>query len=356
MDKHKKSIRKNTYKNKPCEKCNVCENCKICHVCENHSNDNSSSSSSSSSTSSSTSSPSDKKKISKQNDVLSNDYVIIEQIGSGSFGEVYLAQYKKGNYVAAKVEDRKRNPRIINEYKIYKYLHSKEFKTGLPKIYDFIQTKDYNIMIMQLMGPSLEDLFNKYDRKFKLNTVLLIGIQIIDLLERLHKTNYIHRDIKPNNFLVERGKNACQIFMMDFGLSKKYIENGSHIKFRDKRSLIGTARYASINMHMGIEPTRRDDLESVGYMLIYFLKGSLPWQGVKKQRHGNHLEIIGETKMCTSLDTLCKNLPSCFIEYLKYCRKLKFDETPDYNYMKNLFLNTSEKMNIDLEFQWCYNK
>lgn len=286
--------------------------------------------------------------------VLSDDYIIIEQIGSGSFGDVYLAQYKGGGYVAVKVEDREKPQRIYNEYKIYRYLHKKNFTTGLPKIYDYIQTTGYNIMVMQLLGPNLEDIFNKCNRKFKLSTVFLLAEQFINLLEQLHTAEYIHRDIKPNNFLISRDKNSSQIYMMDFGLSKKFIVNGKHIKFRDKRSLIGTARYASINMHMGFEPSRRDDLESIAYMLIYFVKGALPWQGIKKQKGVDHIEIIGDKKICTNIETLCKGLPICFKEYLTYCRNLKFDETPNYNYIRTIFRENYEKLDIKPEFEWLF--
>src|SRR3972149_7392740 len=117
--------------------------------------------------------------------LLSDNYVIVKKIGSGSFGEVYLAEHKNGGYVAAKVEDRNKTPRIINEYKIYKYLHKLNFNIGLPKIFNFIQTKDYNIMIMQLLGPSLEDLFNKNNRQFSLSTVLALADQLIVLMEKL---------------------------------------------------------------------------------------------------------------------------------------------------------------------------
>lgn len=283
---------------------------------------------------------------------LLNDYLIIEQIGSGSFGEVYLAQYKQGGYVAVKVEERRKNERVYNEYKIYKYLHSKDFNIGLPKTYDYLQSSDYNIMVMQLLGPSLEDIFNKCNRKFQLPTVYLIGLQLVTLLEKLHNAGYIHRDIKPNNFLIGRDDNITQLYMMDFGLSKKYMIKGKHIKYRDKRSLIGTARYASINMHMGFEPSRRDDLESVGYMLIYFLKGSLPWQGIKKRKKIKQLEAIGECKMCTSLDTLCEGLPNCFKEYIKYCKKLKFHETPNYDKLRKFFIKSSDGRKIKPEFEW----
>lgn len=287
------------------------------------------------------------------NNKLSDDYVVIQQLGSGSFGEVFLAQYRLGGYVAIKIEERKKSKRIYNEYKIYRYLNKKNFRVGLPKIYDYLESDDYNIMVMQLLGLGLEDMFKKCNNKFTLATVYKIAIQVIELLEQVHKHGYIHRDVKPSNFLIGRKENKSQIFIMDFGLSKKYIINGKHINYRDNRSLIGTARYASIKMHMGIEPVRRDELESVGYMLVYFIKGVLPWQGVRRTKARNHLIKIGEIKMCESVDKLCADLPGCFGEYINYCRNLKFDATPDYKYMQNLFINSANKLNIKPEFEWC---
>ncbi len=289
----------------------------------------------------------------KESPQLFDDYIIIEQIGSGSFGEVYLAEYKKGGYVAVKIEDRKKAQRVYNEYKIYKSLQRSNFGIGIPKIHDYLQSPDYNIMVMQLLGPNLEDLFNDNNRKFGLPTVFMLAKQLMYLLKRLHSSGYIHRDIKPNNFLIGRNNNTDQLYIMDFGLSKKYIINGNHMKFRNGRSLIGTARYASLNMHLGFEPSRRDDLESIGYMLVYFIKGILPWQGIKKQPGKfNHIEAIGEVKMCTSLNTLCENIPDCFKEYLSYCRKLKFDDTPDYDYLIKLFVDEYKKLNIVPCFEW----
>jgi casein kinase 1 len=289
----------------------------------------------------------------KKSKVISDNYVIMRKIGSGSFGEVYLAQHKQsGGYVAAKVEDRLKPARIINEYKIYKYLSKNGFKVGLPKIYEFIQGPDFNFLFMQLLGPSLDDLFVKYNKKFKLETVFKLATQLLDLIESLHSANFIHRDVKPNNFLIGRD-NKDQIYMIDPGLSKKYMVDGVHMKYRDHRSLIGTARYASVNMHMGIEPSRRDDLESVGYMLIYFAKGSLPWQGLKKRKGVNNIEIIGEAKMCTGVNNLCDGLPECFADYVSYCRKLKFDERPDYGYLKSIFQKSAEENKIVPKFEWC---
>jgi serine/threonine protein kinase len=284
--------------------------------------------------------------------LVSDYYQFIKKIGSGSFGDVYLSEYKNGGYVAVKIEDRKKSPRIINEYKIYNYLHKKDFGIGLPKIYDFIQTPDCNMMFMQLLGPSIEDLFVKYDKKFTLSTIFKLSYQLINLMEQLHNTNFIHRDIKPNNFLVGKESNIDQIYIMDFGLSKKYKVNGKHIPFHDNKSLIGTARYASRHMHMGLEPSRRDDMESIGYMLIYFLKGILPWQGLKKEQGTSQIEIIGNCKLSTPLEVLCDTVPDCFLKYLKYCRDLKFEEDPDYKYLINLIKQDESKYLITPEFQW----
>jgi serine/threonine protein kinase len=286
-------------------------------------------------------------KYNKEKNILLDNYIIIKKLGSGSFGEVYLAKHRQGGYIAAKVENNKKISRLDSEYKIYKCLNRRNNVIGIPKIYEYVKTPQYNILFMQLLGPSLEDLFNKCDRKFKLETVMLLSTQLIELLEYIHSNNYVHRDIKPNNFMIGRTKNINQIYVLDFGLSKKYNVNNNHISFKEGRSLIGTARYASINMHNGYEPSRRDDLESIGYMLIYFLcGGKLPWQGLVRVKGESHIEQIGDVKMCTNINSLCRGLPSCFSDYIMYCRQLKFKEKPDYNYLKLLFKNDCIKYNI----------
>ena len=286
--------------------------------------------------------------------ILLDSYIVLDSIGSGSFGEVYKARRKTTDtLVAMKTEDRKKVSRIEHEYKIYKKLKKNNVVKIIPDIYDFIQTPTYNIMCMELLGPCLEDLFSKNGRKFSLATVLKLGENLVKILHEIHSSNFIHRDIKPNNFLIGLEGNISSVYVMDFGLSKRYIDNrGDHMKFRNGRSLIGTARYASLNMHMGIEPSRRDDLESVGYMLIYFANGSLPWQGLKKKKDHSQIEVIGEVKLGTSLKHLCGNLPECFSEYIIYCRNLKFDELPDYDYLSHLFSQTYKSGGFRGEYDW----
>ena len=286
--------------------------------------------------------------------ILLDSYVVMDSIGSGSFGEVYKAKRKTTDtLVAMKTEDRKKVSRIEHEYKIYKKLIKNNVTDIIPDIYDFIQTPTFNIMCMELLGPCLEDLFLKNNRKFSLSTVLKLGENLVKILHLIHSSQFVHRDIKPNNFLIGLDAQVSSVYIMDFGLSKRYIDNkGEHMKFREGRSLIGTARYASLNMHMGIEPSRRDDLESVGYMLIYFANGSLPWQGLKRKKDQNQIEIIGEVKLATSLKNLCGNLPDCFGEYIIYCRNLKFDETPDYDYLSHLFSQTYKSGGFNGGYDW----
>lgn len=289
--------------------------------------------------------------IEKYNNLFKDKYKVIKKIGSGSFGEVYLAFSQDDNiYVAIKIEDKYSQSRIRVEYEIYNYLYFAKQCKNIPKIYHYIETIDSRTLIMELLGPSLDQVFEKYNKKFKLGTVFKIAIDIINIMYDVHKSTIIHRDIKPNNFLLDIDKK--EIYIMDFGLAKKFYSKKKHISISYDRSLIGTARYASINMHMGLEPSRRDDLESIGYMLIYFAKGVLPWQGLKKKQGVNPVKLIGEKKMCTPLSVLCKDLPPCFEKYLNSCKNLGFTETPDYRYLIDIFLEDADNLNIPIKFEW----
>lgn len=292
----------------------------------------------------------------KNNNLVSNEYEIIKKVGSGSFGEVYLTKMlSTGKLVASKIEEKKtsrNNSKIFDEYKIYKKLELKEVKKGIPKIYTYYETPKFNVLVMELLGDNLDSIFNTYNKNFELCTVLKIGYEILNLIEKIHNCGFIHRDIKPNNFMFGVGEKKYDLYILDFGLSKRFFKNNKHIEYKTNKSLVGTARYTSINIHLGIEPSRRDDLESIGYMLIYFLKGILPWQGLKKQKNTDHLELIGEAKLSTSLKKLCQDIPNQFYKYIEYTRKLSFEERPDYKYLKKLLLECAEENNTELKYEF----
>ena len=211
-------------------------------------------------------------------------------------------------------------------------------------------------MVLDLLGPSLEDLFNYCGRRFQLKTVLMLADQLLSRLEYVHTKSFIHRDVKPDNFLIGLGKRQSVIHIIDFGLAKKYRDprTHQHIPYRENKNLTGTARYASINTHIGIEQSRRDDLESLGYVLMYFIRGSLPWQGLKANTKKQKYERIMDRKMSTSTEQLCKGYPTEFRSYFEYCRSLRFEDRPDYAYLKRLFkeLFYRKGFQYDNMFDW----
>ncbi|KAK9923670.1 hypothetical protein M0R45_032077 [Rubus argutus] len=281
------------------------------------------------------------------------------KIGSGSFGEIYLGTNIQTNEeVAIKLENVKtKHPQLLYESKLYKILQG---GTGIPNVRWFGTEGDYNVLVMDLLGPSLEDLFNFCSRKLSLKTVLMLADQMINRVEFVHSKSFLHRDIKPDNFLMGLGRRANQIYVIDFGLAKKYRDTSTHqhIPYRENKNLTGTARYASMNTHLGIEQSRRDDLESLGYVLMYFLRGSLPWQGLKAGTKKQKYEKISEKKVSTSIEALCRGYPTEFASYFHYCRSLRFDDKPDYAYLKRLFrdLFIREGFQFDYVFDWTILK
>ena len=231
---------------------------------------------------------------------------------------------------------------------------------GIPNLYWCGPQGNYNILIMDLLGQSLEDLFNYCKRKFTLKTTLMVADQIVSRLEFIHSRNFIHRDVKPDNFLIGTGKNQNLVYAIDFGLAKKYRDSktGLHIPYREGKSLTGTARYASVNTHRGIEQARRDDLESVGYIMVYFLRGSLPWQGLKAKNMKEKYEKIKEKKINTDLSDLCLGFPPEIAKFIKYTREIGFEERPDYNLLKQLIKTMAENESIefDFDFDWINRK
>lgn len=290
---------------------------------------------------------------------VAGKYRLVRKIGSGSFGDIYLAMnIANGEEVAVKLESVKaRHPQLIYESKLYKILQG---GVGIPHIRWWGVEKDYNVLVMDLLGPSIEDLFNFCSRKFSLKTVLMLADQMINRIEFVHTKNFIHRDIKPDNFLMGIGRHCNKVYLIDFGLAKKFRDSRTrqHIQYREDKNLTGTARYASINAHLGIEQSRRDDMESLGYVLMYFNRGSLPWQGLKAGTKKQKYERISEKKMSTPVEVLCKNFPAEFAMYLNYTRGLRFEEPPDYMYLRQLFRILFRTLNYqyDYVFDWTMLK
>ena len=209
---------------------------------------------------------------------------------------------------------------------------------------------------MELLGKSMDKLFSECEKSFTYKTIFQIGYQMVERIQYVHSKGYIHRDIKPGNFVIGRGDKSKIIYIIDFGLSKRYIdpEKKCHIPYREGKGLTGTARYVSLFTHYGIEQSRRDDIESIAYNLIYFAKGKLPWQGVKtKNKKEKHKKIM-ESKLAYTPDILCANLPEEFVRLLKYARKLEFEDEPNYADIKSMFKNYIEKKGdiMDMVFDW----
>lgn len=284
-------------------------------------------------------------------------YRVGKKIGEGSFGVIFEGTNLLNNQtVAIKFEPRKAEaPQLRDECRSYRILAG---CPGIPQIYHFGQEGLHNILVIDLLGPSLEDLFDMCGRKFSTKTVCMAAKQMVTRVQTIHEKNLIYRDIKPDNFLIGRPgtKNATIIHVVDFGMAKQYRDpkTKQHIPYRERKSLSGTARYMSINTHLGREQSRRDDLEALGHVFMYFLRGSLPWQGLKAATNKQKYEKIGEKKQTTPIKELCEGYPEEFSIYLNYVRKLGFEETPDYDFLRDLFSKVLKNIGEDDDnnFDW----
>jgi serine/threonine protein kinase len=283
--------------------------------------------------------------------VVAGRYHILKPIGRGSFGEIFHAvDLENDSPVGVKVELADLDyPQLVSESRIYDELKG---GAGIPHIYWFGTESEHNFLVMDLLGESCESLLVKNGGRFSLKTVLLIGHQMISRIEYLHKADFIHRDIKPENFVVGTGSKKNFIYIIDYGLCKKFRfwRTGTHIPYLEGKALTGTARYASLNTHLGIEQSRRDDLEGLAYVLIYFLKGKLPWQDIAAKEKQDRYEIIKTLKQTIPVEEICEGLPLEYCEFLRYCRSLQFEQAPDYNYIKGLFENLRTRLKYDYDY------
>ncbi|KAJ5550629.1 hypothetical protein N7461_005327 [Penicillium sp. DV-2018c] len=294
---------------------------------------------------------------SSSSNVVGVHYRVGKKIGEGSFGVIFEGTNLLNNQqVAIKFEPRKSDaPQLRDEYRTYKILVG---CPGIPNVYYFGQEGLHNILVIDLLGPSLEDLFDHCNRRFTTKTVVMVAKQMLSRVQTIHEKNLIYRDIKPDNFLIGRPstKAANVIHVVDFGMAKQYRDpkTKQHIPYRERKSLSGTARYMSINTHLGREQSRRDDLEALGHVFMYFLRGGLPWQGLKAATNKQKYEKIGEKKQTTAIKDLCDSYPEEFNKYLSYVRNLGFEDTPDYDYLRDILTQALKNAGEveDGEYDW----
>ena len=279
--------------------------------------------------------------------IFFSKYKAIKKLGEGSFGKVYKAEYNGENY-AIKMEHKTKEQGLLElEATIMSYLKG----PNIPYIKSYGYSGDFNVLVMQLLDKSLEDLINKYST-FSSKTVAMLGYQMVNILQYIHDRHIIHRDIKPDNFVMGAKEDNAKLYILDFGLAKKYRSSRTLIQcpYIKKKKLTGTARYASIHALEAYEQSRRDDLESVGYVLMYFLRGNLPWQGLKVRSKEDRYKKILERKKETSSEDLCKNYPHEFFEYVDYTRNLEYEENPDYDFLRQKFKDVLKGLNEEMDY------
>lgn len=274
--------------------------------------------------------------------IICKKYKVLKLIGEGSFGKIFEAiNIITSEKVAIKIEKKSTISLLKHEATLYNKCRNIK---GIPKLRNYGVEENYNYIVIDFLGDSLDDIKIKHGGHINLSIVLNIGIQLINIIEKLHNIGIIHRDLKPENVLLGLEKENKSIYLIDFGISRFYINiKGCHIPYVDNKKYMGNIIFMSLNVSNGIEPTRRDDMESIGYILIYILTGYLPWNIIddkdKDTTKSLRNDSIVNMKREIPLDKVCENSPIEFKIYLEYCRKLEYDETPNYNYLKNIFIN-----------------
>ena len=290
-----------------------------------------------------------------ENELIFKKYKTIKKIGIGAFGNIYsVIRIKDKKLFAMKIEKKDIIYKML-ESEAY-YLFTLQGGYGIPKLITYGISREYNILIETLLDKSLYDIFISTEKKCNLIDACLIGIQILDILKWIHSKDIIYRDIKPENFLVGI-PDPNVIYIVDFGLCKKYrsSKTGKHILPKNTKKFNGTLKFVSSNVLKGKESSRRDDLISLGYMLIYLLKRNLPKESSFKDLNKKKYYEILNFKETNDNGKLFKDLPQEIVEYFNYSRNLKFEQDPDYSYLSSLFKNILFKINLKykrLTFSW----
>jgi serine/threonine protein kinase len=279
--------------------------------------------------------------------VIRNRYQVMRKIGEGSFGVVYsAADLDSHKETCLKIERNSTSGLLMHEVQVLRHLQGGE---GFPQLYASASETDLDLMVFELLGPSLEALLIRCKQKLSLKSVSQLALQMIDRLQYMHSKGYLHRDIKPDNMCMGLGNREKRLYFIDFGLAKRFVDKKVelHIPYGENKKFIGTARYASLNSHRGIELSRRDDLESVAFLLIYLLEGTLPWQEVEAPSKAEKYRLIGEAKANYSC---AQDHPPEFKNLLDYVRGLSFEQEPDYKQLKRSFISLADRLHISLDF------
>ena len=287
------------------------------------------------------------------NQIIFNKYKIIKRLGRGSFGNIFLVEYQNKLY-AMKLENTKKGYYILDK-EVYLMIHL--YGPRIPYVKSFGQCGYYNVLVMELLGKSLEDIKSILpSKKMTIPCICKLSYQMLQILEHIHKRSFIHRDVKPENFIMGLGPNNKFLYMIDFGFAKTYRDPTTlaHYPLKKNDGITGTARYASINTLRGFTQSRKDDLESLAYVIIYLSKGTLPWANITSDNKDELYNRITKVKFETTVENLCSGLPQQFLDFVRYIRGMTFEQEPDYKYLRNLFLialqNTGGKM--DFCYDW----
>lgn len=272
--------------------------------------------------------------------MIANRYKVVDKLTNGSFGTIYKGQnIRTDELVAIKLELKNSDSKSLkNEAKIYQYLGKLE---GFPQLKWFGSTDKITYLVIDFLGAPLSKMIHVYTR-FSLKTTLSLGIQIIRIIQSLHDHLLLHRDIKPENLLFGFKYSTNKLHLIDFGFAKRYNYDGKHIEETNISRIVGSPSFVSLNVHRLIEPSRRDDLESCIYVIMFMLYGQLEWGFV------NDYNEMARLKSYTS------QLPLFIQTMLNYVRGLSFSEQPNYDYLINILVSTYETNGFinDGNYEW----
>lgn len=286
--------------------------------------------------------------------LINNRYKVEHIIKRGASASVYLGTDKQTKEkVAIKVKSADEPHQFIpHESTVYQKINNQH---GFPHMLYSGQEKGFNILVMEKLGVSLDRVFYDLNKHFTMKTVLQLAVQMLSLLETLHELDFIHRALKPGSFMMGSGDKSGQVHLIDFGRATQYRHENQHVPSQPVNVLfVGCPAFASCNVHLYRTMSRRDDLESLGYVLVYFATGTLPWLNHSIDTFAKGYWHIQRTKLATSIEELCQGVPQEFMRYFQYIRELGYDEEPNYGYLRSLFsiIAVRYRYMLDLAFEW----